>query len=106
MLDSSNNNTISSNYFNTVVTGIYLFKSNYSSVIDNEIYHYIEDCIVEENCTDNIFSGNICIPNPSQSMIPGFNVVLLLGIISIVSTILIRNKFRRKKKISRQSSIR
>ncbi|MFX1314279.1 MAG: nitrous oxide reductase family maturation protein NosD [Promethearchaeota archaeon] len=83
----SDNNMLSGNTVNYNFIGIYLYSSYYNIISGNTLLgNYY--CIFEENCEGNIFENNDC--GGGDGRIPGFNLLFLLGILSVV-VILIKN---------------
>ncbi|MFX1575326.1 MAG: NosD domain-containing protein, partial [Promethearchaeota archaeon] len=88
-LDWSNYNTISGNTANYNGDGIFLLESNYNIVSGNTLQGNGRYCIFEENCIGNTFSDNgSCTYGQDSERIPGYNLFILLGIISVVVIIM------------------
>ena len=92
-LNTINNNTLS---------GIHLFEGSTANIISNNILHWNNNCIVEEDSGGNSFFGNDCLNRPTPPAngggggIPGYDMILLLGLTTAISAFLFRN---RKKSI-------
>ena len=102
----SNNRVINNNWF-----GILLYESNGNNVTNNNFLGNRE-CIIEENCTDNLFLNNRC-PSPSvtllangddddddgkEQIIVGYNL-LILFLFSLIAIIAIVKELTKKKKL-------
>jgi len=110
-LYNSNNNEILNNTANyNGEYGIKLDISNYNDVMGNNVTNNALWCIYQYHCVGNIilFNGNctpITVPIPSNGtptpgappFIPGYNLIILIGISCLISGFLI--KIHRKKKI-------
>jgi len=87
--NSSHNNIIGNNASFNGATGIKLYQSNYNTVSGNILIGN-DECIVENNCYGNTFSDNgDCTygqENPA-SLISGYSLIALLGVLSVVSII-------------------
>jgi len=104
-----NRNNISGNIFNANrLVGLYLYDSNYNNISGNTANNNIQygihllssdyniisgnillgngKCIVETECEGNIFENNDC--GVGDGIIPGYNLLFLLGILSVVAIIL------------------
>ena len=90
-LEDSNNNTITSNSIRNNYVGIYLENSSYNSVNDN-ILSGNGRCIEEEDCEGNVIENNDC--GEEEPIIFGYNLLFLMGIISLISIILIKKQFK------------
>lgn len=86
-LDFSHHNIISENTANFNVRGITLINSDFNTISGNTL-RLNEICIVEEYCEGNIFKNNDC-GDPGM-VIPSYNPIFLLGILSAVTIILIK----------------
>ncbi|MFX0134594.1 MAG: nitrous oxide reductase family maturation protein NosD, partial [Candidatus Hodarchaeota archaeon] len=89
-LGSSNNNTISGNTANNNTYGIYLTSSDYNTISGNTLIGNVK-CIREENCQGNEFSDNgSCTygEGDGEQPIPGYNLFILFGILSIVAILI------------------
>ncbi|MFX1344127.1 MAG: right-handed parallel beta-helix repeat-containing protein [Promethearchaeota archaeon] len=97
----SHNNNISGNIANNnYLSGIELEESNFNNVTGSTLI-VNRDCITEKrDCTGNIFSDNgDCTyeglpPHPTKETIPGYNILSLLGILS-VGVIMLSKKIRK-----------
>ena len=90
-------NTISGNTANTNRYGLYLTGSNYNIISGNTLLGN-EQCIVEENCRGNKFSDNGSCKygeNNQTLTIPGYNLILLFGILSVSIIFMCKNKEKR-----------
>ena len=93
-----NNNNISGNTANNNTGyGIYLITSHNNTITENTLLGNVI-CIVEENCQGNEFKDNgdctYGIVGPSEPAIPGINLFILFGILSVVA-ILITKKVKK-----------
>ena len=86
-LIESNNNTISGNTANNNVYGISLWNSDCNKVSGNILLGN-DGCIKEANCEGNLIENNDC------GIIPGYNLIFLLGALS-VAVILISKKLKK-----------
>jgi len=105
------NNTVSENYVKENNEGIRLQKVNYSIVMGNVIInnHYgiiltnsyynnisgnfltgNDICISEFECEGNLIENNDCHLGDTNPVIPGYNLFVLIGVISIVSSIIVK----------------
>ncbi len=93
-LFESNNNIIQKNeVINNTIYGIFLEISN-TNTIKNNIIDHVEGCIRERECNGNVFESNICNPDTGLQ-IPGYNLLILIGVISFICIFLIyKNKNR------------
>jgi len=81
-LTYSNYNTLSTNIANYNQYGIYLEHSNFN-IISGNILIKNDKCINQkEDCEGNIFENNECVKH--GGIIPGYNLIVLLGIIFVV----------------------
>ncbi len=76
-------NTVSGNTANYNSNGISLYNSDNNDISGNALIGN-DKCIVEENCEGNIFENNDC---GKDQPIPGYNLLFLLGILSVVAII-------------------
>ena len=86
-LIESNNNTISGNIASNNVYGISLWNSDCNKVSGNILLGN-DGCIKEANCEGNIIENNDC------GIIPGYNLIFLLGALS-VAIIFISKKLKK-----------
>lgn len=109
-LEDSDYNNIRRNSILSVYLGIHLVRSDYNEVIGNSL-HKRElgefgtsyDCVIQEYCVGNTFSGNTCdeiiilIPWEIWEIIRNILMVLVtLGIILIVITIIYFKKIKKR----------
>jgi len=83
-------NTISGNTANNNSYGIYLTQSHYNIISGNTLLGN-EQCIAEENCRGNKFSDNgSCTygEGDEKPFILGYNLLLLLGLLSLISILI------------------
>ncbi|MFX1377181.1 MAG: nitrous oxide reductase family maturation protein NosD [Promethearchaeota archaeon] len=97
-LDSSHNNDIIENTLNPNGIGIDMQLSNYNNIINNLIVYYYE-CISQTDCQDNNILDNDCqekqrFKTPS---IFGYDLILLITLLSIVSVFLLKTLKYAKK---------
>ena len=80
--------------------GVFLMDSNYNTVSDNIFRFNREGCWADEGGTGNTFNNNICEEwtedgnGDGVPFIPGYNLTLIIGVISIISAILLRKKYK------------
>ncbi len=88
-LEGSNWNDITeNNVFNNSQFGIYL-KSSDENIISANILQGNDGCFIEIDCEGNTFSDNgDCIYSQDDGIIPGYNLFVLFGILSVVVFIL------------------
>jgi len=95
LVRNSQNNTLYNNTIkNNSKYGINLDECNYTTVRYNMLIKNIDGCINEENCVESIFESNTCVEVPSEGngeepLIFGYNIYILLTLISILSLILV-----------------
>ena len=90
LYDSDNNEISGNTANNNTAIGIYLSESDYNIVSGNNLIGN-GLCISERNCQGNKFSDNgSCTygEGDKEPAIPGYNLFLLLGILSVVSILL------------------
>jgi len=93
-------NTINNNTLN----GIHLFDDSTANIISNNILYWNNNCIVEVDSGGNSIFGNDCINRPTPpvvngdgEVIPGYDVFLLVIIITALTALICRkrkNKFK------------
>ncbi|MBA7659096.1 hypothetical protein ES703_67060 [subsurface metagenome] len=91
-LYQSDYNTISGNTANYNTYGVYLRDSNYNTVSGNTLIGN-DECIFEKNCQGNEFSDNGDCKygeRDGEQPIPGYNVLFLLGILSVAAILIIK----------------
>jgi parallel beta-helix repeat protein len=98
-LESSDYNDILNNTMNNNREyGVFLMDSNYNTVSDNIFICNRDGCWADEGGTGNTFNNNICEECPEGgdgvTGIPGYNLTLIIGVISIISAILLRKKYK------------
>ncbi|MFX0143791.1 MAG: nitrous oxide reductase family maturation protein NosD, partial [Candidatus Hodarchaeota archaeon] len=121
-IEASNNNTISENIANeNLLEGIYIFDSHYNiitgntandnaygiklessnnNIVSGNILHRNDICIEETGCIGNILTDNDCGPSDGVN---GFILVLIIGVISVVSSVSIFVIIKRRR-IDKQAS--
>ena len=82
------NNTVLENTAKDNYCGIYLRRSKHNNVSGNTLIGN-DYCIIEEECEGNIFENNYCDIEP---VISGYNVYLLIGVISVLLVSIMRKK--------------
>jgi len=93
-LYGSSNNTLMGNIANyNDENGIYLGSSNYNIIRGNILLHNGRDCIVQHDCLGNVIFDNICEVDETKTIISSYNVVFLIGIITLVSLIYIKKRY-------------
>ena len=98
-LGGSNNNDISGNTANNNTYGISLSESDYNTISGNTLLGN-DECIVEENCQGNEFSDNgSCTygEGDKEPSIPGYNLFILLGILSCLCIIIRKSNYQSTK---------
>lgn len=100
-LESSDYNDILNNTMNNNREyGVHLFDSDYNTVSDNILRFNREGCWTDEGGTGNTFSNNICEEwtengdGDGVTFIPGYNLALIIGVISMISAILLRKRYK------------
>ena len=98
VLESSDNNNIVNNTMNyNTGYGMRLIDSNSNIVSDNVFRCNSQDCWLDEGGTGNTFIDNICEPCPDNGNgggVPGYDLLLIIGIISIISAIILRKRYK------------
>jgi parallel beta-helix repeat protein len=80
--------------------GVFLVESNYNTVSDNILRLNREGCVADEGGIGNTFNNNICEEwtedgnGDGVTFIPGYNLALIIGVISIISAILLRKRYK------------
>ena len=97
-LIEGNNNNVSGNYANDNGRyGIYMRESNFNNISGNTLLENKEKCIYERDCQVNNYSNNDSCPyGQDDGIIPGYNLYLLLGILSVLAVLIskkINNSF-------------
>ena len=90
LLDTDNN-IILENFAKENYIGIYIRRSNYNNISGNFLIGN-DKCIIEVECEGNIFENNYCDIEPA---ILGYNIFLIIAIISAVSLIIISKKLKK-----------
>ncbi len=104
MWSAQDNEITLNNINNNSNNGIHLYKGSTGNTISNNIFHWNEDCIVEEDSVGNSIFGNDCINRPTPPVvkgdgeeIPGYDVFLLIIFITALTAFVFRkrrNKFK------------
>ncbi|MFX1570122.1 MAG: NosD domain-containing protein [Promethearchaeota archaeon] len=104
MLSESDFNDILNNMINySRGYGIEFWDSDYNNITGNTFYCNRDGCWREENSIGNIFTDNICELCPEEPTdggrppIPSYNVLFILGIISVSTILLTRKKLKKLK---------
>ena len=100
-IESSDYNDILNNTMNNNRGyGVFLVESNYNTVSYNIFRCNRWGCWTDEGGTGNTFDNNICEECPEDGngdgvpFIPGYNLPLMIGVISIISVILLRKRYK------------
>ena len=109
MLYGSDENNITYNSINyNTVDGIDISYSDYNSIINNTLIGNTRAIYEYGDCEGNVYKGNTIIPpsgggdddddddDDKEATIPGYDVFLLIGLISIMTTLLLIH-FEKKK---------
>ena len=100
-VDGSNKNIIQNNHINAnKIKGIYLYNSNYNTIIYNKFIHNGQAIVEEPNCVGNIIKDNTIIDGNGDG-IPGFSYLFVL--IAVSSLIFLLKYW--KEKINVQISV-
>ena len=98
-LEQSNNNDIIGNEIKyNKEYGLNLYECNDNTIIGNTFYCNNQGCWQEYGGTGNTFDNNICEDCPEEDGnggpggVPGYNLLIIIGIISIFITLLIRKR--------------
>jgi parallel beta-helix repeat protein len=88
------NTTISGNIVNYNPVGIRLWSSHYNTISGNTLIEN-NKCMVVTDSTENTIKDNgFCIINSETLQIPGYNLFILIGLLSFL-TILIKKKMKK-----------
>ncbi|MEE9376470.1 MAG: right-handed parallel beta-helix repeat-containing protein [Candidatus Lokiarchaeia archaeon] len=93
----SNYNTISNNTANYNEGGIFLWESDFNTISGNTLIGN-QKCWEEVDCDENIFENNDC--GYFRPAIPGYSLIFLLGILSVIVSILISKKIKQLGKLN------
>ena len=101
VLEASNNNDILNNTMSdNTGYGVWLIDSNDNTVSDNTFRCNSQGCWWDEGGTGNTIDNNICEDCPEDGNgngipeVPGYNLILIIGVISIITAILLRKRYK------------
>ncbi len=89
-LDNASQNTLVRNTATNNDYGLHLISSNYNTFGANTLSPN-GGCIWESGCIGNTFDGNTC---EEESGIPGFNLAILIGLITVISAVFFLRKYQ------------
>lgn len=96
---SDNNDIINNTIMDNKGYGLFLLDSSYNTVSDNIFRCNTYGCWTDEGGTGNTIINNICEDCPGNGngnggFVPGYDLILIIGAISIISAILLRKRYK------------
>jgi parallel beta-helix repeat protein len=102
-LQFSDENVISGNEIKEYECGIMLIWSKYNNISLNSLIGNGRCFYEDDGCVGNIFDNNFC-PHTNNTIIMGYDLIFILGILSVGSTIIIL-KYRKKMVLKYKISV-